>query len=585
MNELKLNKNAELAELQKLQIQNPAALTQKIFDLVYHPEGPQIIKKIPGQMIYQAFIERGKGDSLELLNLITAEQRQTIVDLDCWRKDQFLPQNLFGLLDLYAEISPEKWFEAIKSMDDDEVQLLLSYYIRVYIESDFDTRDRFFQPDENFCFLTPERRYQVEVITGSEKDLMAVHRFIQDLYKQDLDFTLATMDTFRFQIQSDLLESCYHFSNIRRSEIGILPFYEAASILQTINIETEKAQILSQLLDLPKADFSTPTTTQAERIPPQPAADFFELLWVDAGNNQPPSDYQNQFFILCNLLVSALNIPPSDQKRHKVTANQARGFINIGFWQLLPPPYKHNPAAFAALFLEKAIELRALFRIGLSIVIHDRQTIATAVSESTLFTAQQFKHLFTQKERSVYGWSQQKLPMMSDAQDSPLAQPILSMTDFNRFKQQLSVFYFYPLWFADVLQIQKIDSHSLVQSDLLSRLTITSFSHFLYSGQFKPGPLTQQNLQTILDMRKPSENQSPSPFFFPPEIHQTLFNRVIEELSVHFPRYPASFVNRENFEQHIDTFTQGLLQELSYLPASAEKIEPKYLSILLTTSR
>ncbi len=553
-------------------------LSKDVLQLVYHPLASQIIPTIPGQIIYQTIIDVGKEDSLELISLLSPEQKQDIADLDCWNKDEFLPGKFLSWLELYSELGPEYLVRALKELDYEQVSLFFSSIIRVYIESDFEEQEKNFYPDEDKCFLTQDRRYQIEVITEKEEELSFIKKVINILYQADFDYAVRFLDEVRFAMKSNLEELSYRFKDARTSEKGFLPFYEATKIFSPVKPDKLKTKLTKnfQVLKSQKVVPGTSLKTQEHSL-----KNFFLMALSDEQIGEDKFfEIQNDFLALVNIVASAKQISPADVRNIQKESRFAQNMVSLSLDYLITDDQSDQKHFDLLSTFVKSIPPMELFRLGYSLIYNNKKKFMQFIKKAAVFAEGQLNLLLTEDEYQLFEQVSQIDQISSDSklldfnEKEMLFQPE-SLNDLNTLFKDKIIFYIYEQWFTGVLKINKISSDSSYQSGLLHRLFSTSILNYQVSGSFSVDPIKRQDLKTIIDNMTVSSNSKGEVVKSFSLDHKDYFKNLIKD-SFESDQIITRF--SELLDQCLNDKLKVLEEELNFFPEDLSELVPKYIT-------
>ena len=552
-------------------------LSKDVLKLVYHPLAAQIIPTIPGQVIYQTILDVGKQDSLELISLLSPEQKQDIADLDCWNKDEFLSENFLSWLELYLEIGPKYLIKALKDLDYEQVSLFFCSIMTVYIEADFEDPDKNFHPDEDKCFLTHDRRYQIEVITDKEEELSFIKKMVNVLYQEDFDYTVKFLDEVRFALKSSLEELSYRFKDARTSEKGFSPFYEATKIFSPVKPDKLKTQLTKNFQTI-KSQKVVPGTSL--KVHEGPIKNFFLMALRDEQiSDNKFLEIQNDFLALVNTVASAKQISPADVKNIQMESNFAQNMVSLSLDYLITDDKSQQKHFDLLSTFVKSVHPLELFKLGYSLIYNNKKKFVQFIKKADIFAEGQLNLLLTEEEYQLFERVSQ-IDQISNSKPSNyyekemLFQPE-SLHELNTiFKDQI-IFYIYEQWFTNVLKIQKISADSSFQSGLLHRLFSTSVLNYQVSGKFSVNPIDRQDLKTIIDNMVESNDSGGEVVKSFSQDHKEYFKNIIKE-TIEPDQIIARF--SELLDKCFDDKLKVLEEELNFFPEDLSELVPKYIT-------
>ncbi|HTN51411.1 MAG TPA: DUF6178 family protein [Anaeromyxobacter sp.] len=189
-----------------------------------------LVRALPPDELYFTIRDIGLGDAALLVQLASAAQFRTFLDLEAWTGDRFAPRRALPWLRAAragAHQEPRasaRWMRKLRTLDVEVLYLLLHDAVRVHdLEQDPDPElagDRFAR--------TPEGRFVVEfAVEGLE--YLAVKGILDDLQAEDPFRTTRLLSALRWESVSDLEESALRWRSGRLADLGFPALEEALS--------------------------------------------------------------------------------------------------------------------------------------------------------------------------------------------------------------------------------------------------------------------------------------------------------------------------------------------------------------------
>jgi len=219
------------AELRDARAALAAAHGRKRLDVVLDARDPQaLVRALPADELYFTIREIGLADAAPLIQLASAAQFRTFLDLDAWTGDRLDPAKALPWLRAAragAQLEPKaeaRWARKLAGLDREVLYLLLRTSLRVHdLEQDPDPElhaDRFLR--------TPEGKFVVEfLVDGTE--YLAVRGVLDDLYAEDPFQATRLLSAIRWDLPSELEESALRWRTGRLADLGYPSREEALS--------------------------------------------------------------------------------------------------------------------------------------------------------------------------------------------------------------------------------------------------------------------------------------------------------------------------------------------------------------------
>ena len=202
-----------------LRIQNKTQLD----DFLAREDAPRLVKAASFEEVFFSIMAVGLADSLDLLPMVTGRQVRGFIDLDCWRKDQFVRKPFMEWISAFIQSSPEDTAKALSGIDEYVIALFLKDLVHVY------EVDRDDPPETTQMILTPDSRFGVEPAETGEATTVGM-LILDALFKYNPHLGTQILTLVRYTTRLELEETAYD-NKIRRLEVhGFVDYYEAMSI-------------------------------------------------------------------------------------------------------------------------------------------------------------------------------------------------------------------------------------------------------------------------------------------------------------------------------------------------------------------
>jgi hypothetical protein len=219
------------AALAKARADLAAAPGRRRLDLLlYGPNPTALVRALPADDLYFTIREIGLGDAVELVQLASAEQFRTFLDLEAWQRGELQPRKALPWLraaragSADSPLAAARWRAKLRRLDPEVLELALRDAIRLHaLDDDPDPHlesDRFMR--------TPEGKYIVEfVVDGAE--YMAIRGILDDLYAEDPFQATRLLSAIQWELPSELNDSALRWRTGRLADLGYPSLDEALS--------------------------------------------------------------------------------------------------------------------------------------------------------------------------------------------------------------------------------------------------------------------------------------------------------------------------------------------------------------------
>jgi len=182
------------------------------------PDAKQIVQVLPPQDLMLIIKECGLSDSLELIELLSAEQVRCMLDLDGWRGDRLNPTTMGEWLECLSLANRERAMAQFVSLDIELISLLFKVYATVY---DYNEEEGL-PSDIPLYTITPDRLYIVVFDDKSEEKSLVqfLKQVLEQLYEKDIQFVHRLVEGVRWETPSMLEEEELRLRNGRLEDLG-----------------------------------------------------------------------------------------------------------------------------------------------------------------------------------------------------------------------------------------------------------------------------------------------------------------------------------------------------------------------------
>ncbi len=212
-------------------------------DALLSVENPQeLVRSFAADELYLLIHDIGLADCTDVIAMTSREQRQALIDLDCWLGDSFEVDDFHRWLDIIKDGSLDNLSETIGSVDPE----LLVNYILLHTTAIFD-RD---QEDDILAFqntgailYTPDREFGLGLPPRSEEFAPRLNFVVDQLYRFDMNLARNILRSAKSELRIEAEESAYQFRTQRLCDLGFPPPDEAHVLYAPIQIEALKASL------------------------------------------------------------------------------------------------------------------------------------------------------------------------------------------------------------------------------------------------------------------------------------------------------------------------------------------------------
>lgn len=367
----------------------PSRALEWLDALLSRPDAARVVRAMPAQEVYLAIRGLGLTDALDLLRLCSPEQLVACLDLDCWQRDQLLPERMLSWISALTELGAHRLARVVSSLDHELLVCFLRSYVQVYEHSEEEAPD---EPEGHF-YRTPDTFYTLDV----KEPGGAVDRMLDALYAADLDLGRRVVMGARWDIGAETEEAAYRFRAGRMADLGYVDYYEALPIYSFLDPHTVHLDERSA----PPFPEAGPAGEMAQRalIPSEISDTLYDegtafgkaLLQLHPAQREALYEH---LLLLVNQVLSADRVDPGDAVAARQVMERIAGALSLGVEYLgrqrAPAPGVAtdeeglSEEARGVLALHR-VSLPRLFRLGHSLTVQ-LQRLAHVLGERGLVT-------------------------------------------------------------------------------------------------------------------------------------------------------------------------------------------------------
>lgn len=358
---------------------------QALDRLLRRPDAAKLVRATQAQPLFLFIKALGLHDAIEVLALCSTEQLQAFLDMDAWEGDRVAPSRVFPWIAALLELGPQKTGAHVRRLDAELLTTFLSPRMHVYELTDEEPPE---EPIGRF-FATPDRFYMIDLLPdpdGDEDRPALLQRFIEALYRADLELGRSIVQSARWDAGATAEESAYRFRSGRMADLGYIEYYEALKIYMLLDPQappppSELAP--GQSRTLPLADEGTRALLFV------PGLEDVDGTFNRAANHLDEAERSRlfqQLLLMANRVMSADRVELGDAAAARSVLRRTAGYLSLGLeFRLLPAAARGTGAAQVQVNVAQAAQvlretsLLYLFRLGYSLTVQLRKLAALLV--------------------------------------------------------------------------------------------------------------------------------------------------------------------------------------------------------------
>jgi Family of unknown function (DUF6178) len=299
-----------------------AARGRKRLDVILGARDPQaLVRALPADELYLAIRDIGLADAATLVQLASAEQFKTFLDLDAWAGAAFDPRKVLPWVRAARagaqreDAAAARWASKLAELDPEVLFLILRSTLRLHdLEADPDP-----EIQSDHFMRTPDAKYVVEFLVDGV-EYLAVRGILDDLMADDPFKATRLLVSIQWDAPSELEESALRWRTGRLADLGFPTLDEALSW------------------------FARPPRAPALAASPPSRPPGFFLATLASGSlldraaarltAEAREPVEAQIVAAANAVVVADAVDPADVDAVRAAFEAARGYLDLGLDRL-----------------------------------------------------------------------------------------------------------------------------------------------------------------------------------------------------------------------------------------------------------
>lgn len=235
---------------------SPADVKQRVQDLLAVPDTAASVQALP-PVEYAVLLKEAPESRAALLAVAHPEQNRTVLDLDCWHKQDLRSTRVLEWLDALRESGLESFLDTLTVLDNELLVTAFSQHVRVHAALPVEEEA---EPKPYHEVLSNEL-YRLEFTDPDSPWNERVQRLLAFLRQADLDTYHGLMQGVMWGLQNELEEWAYRWKSGRLQDDGFPDYYDA---LEAYRIADNVPHLAPEHLEAP----GRPANAEASGIVP-----------------------------------------------------------------------------------------------------------------------------------------------------------------------------------------------------------------------------------------------------------------------------------------------------------------------------
>ena len=209
---------------------SPAEVKRRVQELLAAPETAAAVQALP-PVEYAVLLKEAPESRAALLAMAHPEQNRTVVDLDCWHKQNLRSTRVLEWLDDLRESGLESFLDTLAVLDNELLVTAFSQHVRVHAALPIEEEE---EPKPYQEVLSNEL-YRLEFVDPDSPWTERIQRLLAFLRQADLDTYHGLMQGVMWCIQMESEEWAYRWKSGRLQDEGFPDYYDALEAYRVVD--------------------------------------------------------------------------------------------------------------------------------------------------------------------------------------------------------------------------------------------------------------------------------------------------------------------------------------------------------------
>ncbi|MCD6498008.1 MAG: hypothetical protein J7M25_06840 [Deltaproteobacteria bacterium] len=333
-------------------------------DIFEFEELDEAFPALPVQDAFYAIQELGLADATELVAAASPEQIQAFLDLDVWTKDQVTAIRVLDWFDVLMQLDDWPLIRDLMGMDPELIVVAIVRSCRI-VDLTAEVL-----PDEDFPagpWNTPDTFYAIiPKDAESVAEYNRICRFLDRLYRSDLEFAHRFVKAARWEIVTEMEELAYRWRSGRLQDLGFSDYYEALEVYTYL--KPTQVTIGEGTADAPPEP-GLPSSQEALVRAEIEEEDFLARCLAEVQAPEEMSRISHAAAALANKMMAADLVDGPDFHQATAYMNRMRRYLSLGLEHLTGRTPEKGPMVLAS------VSVLRIFRVGFSLTLDLKRLI------------------------------------------------------------------------------------------------------------------------------------------------------------------------------------------------------------------
>lgn len=335
---------------------------EQINAIVDRHDAELYLQALEHDVFYHLIKEAGWDQGIDLIPYASPEQIQGFIDLDVWRRDQFIPARLDRWLDVIVnDTTDERFKRVMRDMDPEIMVIYLKAHMQVF-EPDEEGR----VPDDapEMATLSPDGMHVIEYPEDEDRNAL-VRALLHRLYELDRVLAWTMLEGIRWELQSEMEEYALRWRTSRLEELGFVSRVEALQVYRPLDSVKLREKLTREdgLLNAPRVHVARQTLDLPATLESELTEDFFFVRML-ATIEDADLFHEKSFELssLMNKILIADGVEPGELHSGRQVMRRTLGYLSLGL-EFLSRADEQVAGRFVA-----RVPFRDVFRVGISLL-------------------------------------------------------------------------------------------------------------------------------------------------------------------------------------------------------------------------
>lgn len=294
-------------------IAEPVPPRERIDAILSRPDAEDVVRSMDAQALYSLVQEAGEEDTWDLVLMASPAQVQSIIDFDCWTRDELELERLERWLPAILEREEDDFDAILERLDPEVLAVWLRSTTQVLVwEDDRDLLDLIDAP----VMSSPCGVYAI--VLADEDAAPMLRHVLERIYARDVREGHLLLEASRWELTSDMQERAFQNRTARLGDLGFVPHHEAVEVYAWLDPVRWAAQARARARD-PEAPLIVLDTGRLD-----PVDDQLQTLEMRRFSERP-SAFTRALGALPAALdeVSVMRVADSLMSQFRAVANRA----------------------------------------------------------------------------------------------------------------------------------------------------------------------------------------------------------------------------------------------------------------------